>query len=122
MEKKIISFCLIIIKGNGTQRCSYLNDAGLPIWMWTILFKGQSRRAYNVDSEESFSIADMAGQEAGQLQPDPRIEINNRSIPGKRMDSYVPSVYKAQIEKEGDKKIDFQESIFNTIKWYRLMI
>ena len=89
--------------------------------MWTILFKGQPRMAYNVGGEESISIAEVAERVAGQFQPNPRIEIKNRSIPGKPMESYVPSVYKAQIEMRWDKKIGFQASILNTIILYRLM-
>jgi dTDP-glucose 4,6-dehydratase len=111
----------IIVKGDGTPRRSYLYAADLAIWLWTILFRGRSCRPYNVGSEENLSIAEVAERVAGQFQPNPRIEIKNRSIPGKPTESYVPSVYRAQIELGLDKKIDFQASILNTIKWYRLM-
>ena len=111
----------IIVKGDGTPRRSYLYAADLAIWLWTILFRGRSCRPYNVGSEESLSIAEVAERVAGQFQPNPRIEIKNRSISGKPTESYVPSVYRAQIELGLDKKIDFQASILNTIKWYRLM-
>jgi len=111
----------IIVRGDGTPLRSYLYASDLATWLWTILFRGESGRPYNVGSDESLSIAEVADQVAQQFLPHPKVEIKMKSIPGNPAESYVPSVQRAQIELGLDKKIDFQASILNTIKWYRLM-
>lgn len=101
----------IIIKGDGTPRRSYLYAADLAIWLWTILFKGQSLRPYNVGSDEALSIAEVASCVAGQFLAEIAIEIYEKPDPTRPIERYVPDVTKAKSELRLGAWIDLEIGI-----------
>ena len=82
----------IIVKGDGTPLRSYLYAADLAIWLWTILVKGQSLRPYNVGSDESLSIEEIAKQVAAQIPGKINVEIRTITKPDKQVERYVPEI------------------------------
>jgi len=86
----------IIIQGDGTPRRSYLYAADLAIWLWTILFKGKSLRPYNVGSEESISIAEVAHKVAEQFHQNITINIHGTISSAKPLEQYIPDIQKAK--------------------------
>ena len=88
----------ITIQGDGTPRRSYLYASDLAIWLWTILFKGQSLRPYNVGSQESISIAELAELVSKQFTTSPLIKVMGTPDPGKPIERYVPDVQRAENE------------------------
>jgi nucleoside-diphosphate-sugar epimerase len=50
----------ITVKSHGNTVRSYLYAADLAIWLWTILFRGHQRVAYNVGSDEATTIQNLA--------------------------------------------------------------
>ncbi len=107
----------IIIKGDGTPHRSYLYAADLVIWLWTILLRGQSCRAYNVGSEESLSIMEVAERVSNGFRP--KVQIERRGIPNLQgpVERYVPSIERAKSELELYPLVDLQHSIHKTIAW-----
>lgn len=107
----------IIIKGDGTPHRSYLYAADLVIWLWTILLRGQPCRPYNVGSEESLSIMEVAECVSKGFRP--KVQIEQRGIPNlqRPVERYVPSVERAKFELELRPLVDLQSSIHKTIVW-----
>jgi dTDP-glucose 4,6-dehydratase len=104
----------IVIRGDGSPRRSYLYAADLAIWLWTILFKGQPGRAYNVGSEESLSIAELASLVSSTFSAEIPVDIKGRVDPEKPPERYVPTTHRARTELGLEAWIKLGESIQRT--------
>lgn len=109
----------IHIKSDGTTCRSYLYAADLTIWLWHILFCGQSCQTYNVGSEKSVSIAELADVVASCFVPRLPIIIDKKPEVGKVPERYVPSVLRIKRELGLEQKIDLLEGIIKTKNWYQ---
>jgi dTDP-glucose 4,6-dehydratase len=108
----------IEIKGDGTPYRSYLYAADLAIWLWTILFHGESCRAYNVGSETAFQISDVARMVAEYFGPGVRVHLGGKPVHGPLPERYVPSIRRAEEELGLRQEIDLKESIKRTAIWH----
>ncbi len=106
----------IIIKGDGKPYRSYLYAADLAIWLWTILMRGQTLRPYNVGSDESFSIAEVAGQVADCFPS--RIEVEIREIANqiRVAERYVPDIQRGRTELNLQVLIGLRDGIQRSLK------
>jgi dTDP-glucose 4,6-dehydratase len=111
----------IIVQGDGTAVRTYLYAADLAIWLWTILIRGETGRAYNVGSEQEINIADLARLVAEVVGLAGAIEVRGIPIVGERPERYVPSTVRARTELHLEERIDLTESIRRTIAWHRLV-
>ena len=105
----------IQVNGDGTPYRSYLYAADLAIWLWTILLKGESCRAYNVGSEKDMTIKELANTVA-QCFPKP-MEVIIAKTPGpeRPFERYVPSTKRARGHCNLRQTIDLQNGIERTI-------
>ena len=108
----------IQVKGDGMPYRSYLYAADLVIWLWTILFKGEAYRPYNVGSEEALTIAELAQTVAQAFSPPVQVKIARSAVPNRPAERYVPSTQRAQSELNLRQTVDLPESIKRTILWY----
>lgn len=109
----------IRVSGDGTPMRSYLYASDLAIWLWTILFRGRSARAYNVGSAEAVSIAALAGVVNRVLDQNLTVEIVQKNEPGNPISRYVPAVSRAQSELGLKIRIPLDEAIRRTASWHR---
>lgn len=108
----------IQVNGDGTPYRSYLYAADLTIWLWSILVRGESSRAYNVGSDEPITIAELASLVREIV--DPTISIRVRDVPrGAHLpERYVPSIDRARHELALRCHIPLREAIRRTAAWY----
>ena len=104
----------LIIKGDGTPIRSYIDVADLTIWIWHILVFGQAGNAYNVGSEEGYSIAEIANKARDILAPNQKVRILGQPLPQQLASVYVPSTRKARKELGLKQVIPLNESIRKT--------
>ena len=123
----------IRVQGDGTALRSYMYAGDLMIWLWTILFRGERCRAYNVGSEESISIAALAREVAGiardkrfaSARPDGAgsvipVEIARKPVPGTLPPRYVPSTARARKDLGLTCSVQLRDAIERTIVWNRI--
>jgi nucleoside-diphosphate-sugar epimerase len=108
----------IQVQGDGTPYRSYLYAADLVIWLWTILIRGESCRPYNVGSEESITIAELAHIVAQSFTPPVAVKITRATVPGQPAERYVPTTRRAAAELHLGSSIALVESIRRTIAWH----
>jgi nucleoside-diphosphate-sugar epimerase len=109
----------IQVKGDGTPYRSYLYAADLAIWLWTILFRGESCLPYNVGSDRDVTIKQLADIVANIFEPAQQVKINQKHIAGKPAECYVPSISRASSSLDLSVHIDLTKAIEKTSIWYR---
>ncbi|MGB7599287.1 MAG: NAD(P)-dependent oxidoreductase [Candidatus Sulfotelmatobacter sp.] len=110
----------LVVRGDGTPLRSYMYASDLMIWLWTILFKGESCRAYNVGSEDAISIAEMAHAVAEAGSPRSAVRIMETAAPGRPPARYIPSTARAQSELGLRCLVPLRDAIERTLQWNRM--
>jgi dTDP-glucose 4,6-dehydratase len=109
----------IVIQGDGTPRRSYMYAADLALWLWTMLFRAESSRPFNVGSERDLSIREVAEAVAEALAPGIEIRIERTPGPGAPVHRYIPSVQAAKQSLNLTDGISLADAIRRTAAWYR---
>ena len=107
----------IRVNGDGTPLRSYMYASDLMIWLWMILFRGESCRAYNVGSEEAVSIAQLARTVAESTSKTTPVQIIGSPVPGAPAARYVPRTARAQKELGLHCTIPLRTAIKRTTDW-----
>jgi nucleoside-diphosphate-sugar epimerase len=108
----------IQVKGDGSSIRSYLYASDLVVWLWTILCKGTSGRAYNVGSENALNIAALAHEVSAALPQKVAVRIASTPAPGGSAHRYVPSTARAREELGLRAEVPLREGIRRTYAWF----
>jgi len=107
----------MLVKGDGTPYRSYLYAADLTIFLWTILFKGESCLPYNVGSDMEINIRSLAEIVSSVFEMKEDVVISRKSAEMTIFDRYVPSTKRAQAKLDLKQEIDLRDAIKRTIKY-----
>ena len=110
----------IEINGDGTPTRSYLYAADLAIWLWTMLFRAPSMRAFNVGSEQAVNIGDLARRVSLALNSKAEVRIAKEPVKGREIQRYVPLTRRAREELGLVEHIELENAIRRTAAWYGL--
>lgn len=105
----------LLSDGKGVR--SYLYAADLAIWLWKILFSGQSGRAYNVGSSSAISIGSL-GRKIAKICGVPA-PVAVCGLPLTLPSTYVPNVERAETELGLKEQISLDEALSRTLGWHR---
>lgn len=108
----------IEVASDGTAIRSYLYAGDLAIWLWTMLFRAPSMRAYNVGSEEAVSVRELAETVAEVVRPGVAVRVQSPSTA--TASRYVPSTTRAQTELGLRQRVSLGEGLRRTAAWHQL--
>ena len=109
----------IHIASDGLAVRSYLYAADLTTWLWTMLFRAPSMRAFNVGSQEAVTIRELAELTAVTIKPSTHVTVAGTSDPTRQPHRYVPSTQRAQLELGLRQTVSLEEALKRTAAWHR---
>ena len=110
----------IAIASDGAALRSYLYASDLTTWLWTMLFRSPSLRAYNVGSEDAVSIRELAGIAVAAVDPSIAIHVAKAATPGVLPPRYIPATSRARQELGLHQTVSLDEAFRRTAAWHRL--
>ena len=108
----------IDIRGDGTPYRSYLYAADMAAWLWAVWIRGAQFRAYNIGSEESLTIIELAQRISSILGCSFDVYTRLQPKPGATAMHYVPNTARARLDLQLPETMPLEESIVRTARWY----
>ena len=87
----------ITVKSDGSAVRSYMDQRDLAHWLTALLTRGESGQAYNVGSDRSISVRDLAHLVRDVVSPGKPVKILGAAVGNFERIRYVPDIRKAQV-------------------------
>jgi dTDP-glucose 4,6-dehydratase len=107
----------ILVTGGGEQTRAFLYAGDLASWLIRLVVDGQPGRAYNVGSDQSISIRDLAAVVAKAIPTAGGVRVSGRLSSDDPRPRYVPSIARARDELGLDVWTPLEEAIRRTARW-----
>ncbi len=108
----------INVNGDGTPYRSYMYATDLVVWLWTILLKGKNCHPYNVGSDQSVTIEQLATTVAACIGKKLDTRIAQKKTPGKKAERYVPAVERVKSAFGLNALVGLESAIKKTISYH----
>ncbi|MDQ5896010.1 MAG: UDP-glucuronate decarboxylase [Pseudomonadota bacterium] len=108
----------IVIKGDGTPHRSYLYAADMAAWLWAVLLRGRCGHAYNVGSEDSVSILELARRVAQALDADVAVHAAQTAPADHIPQHYVPRARRAREDLGLPPPLGLDDALRRTACWH----
>jgi dTDP-glucose 4,6-dehydratase len=106
----------VVVNGNGLPERSYLYAADLTAWLWRMLIEAEPGRTYNVGSDESVSIAQLAQRIATTLAHG-EFDVRGKADIGWNPGRYVPDTGAIRRELGLVQTVSLEDAILRTALW-----
>jgi len=108
----------IKITGNGKVYRSYLYLADVCIWLLKIAINGENKKSYNVGSDQSVSILQLAKKIKLEIGADSEINIGSFNTDKPYSDYYFPNTYFTKKTLNLDANYSLSDIIKITADWH----
>jgi dTDP-glucose 4,6-dehydratase len=91
----------------------------MAAWLWSISVIGRTGRPYNVGSDETVTIADLARLVAVSAGQNTAVRILGEQGRVGVGISYIPDISRARTELGLDVTVSLEEALTRTLAWHR---
>ena len=109
----------IVVKGDGSALRSYMYQEDLAEWLLEILFRGDSGESFNIGSDQSISIIDLATLVRDLISPKKEIKVMGIEKKDEvSRNRYIPNINKAKNKLNLKIKFSLSDAIMLTAEAY----
>jgi dTDP-glucose 4,6-dehydratase len=101
----------VIVRGDGLPIRSYMDQRDLASWLFALLERGQSGRAYNVGSDHEISMTALAELVVSVVCPGKAVRVLGGAVGSGGGNRYVPCISRARDELGLSLTISLSEAI-----------
>jgi len=117
--KDALNHSSIVVNGDGSPTRSYLYQSDLADWLLALVYRGTEGQAYNVGSDETISILDLAYLVREVLNQDIDVIIKGASNSEALLrNRYIPDIKKIRDDLSVRIRIPLNEAIQKTASWH----
>ena len=107
----------VIVNGNGLPCRSYLYASDLTVWLWHLLVRAEPNKPYNVGSDESVSVRDLA-ERVSHVLGNGEYQVLGAPDMGWNLGRYVPDTRRISGDLGLHKTVSLDDAIYRTALWH----